>query len=180
MDKLKLEEIFRNIKAFAFDVDGVLTDGGILADLDGELFRTFDSKDGFAFRMASMAGFHTAIITGGRSESIRKRFRTCGVRPEDVYLGSRAKVEDFDDFCTRYGLAPEEVMYFGDDLPDIPVMIKCGCGVAPADAVAEVLGIADYISPCAGGRRCARDTIEKVMKAQGKWILDVGLYKKRF
>ena len=88
-------DIFKTIKAFAFDVDGVLTDGGILANLDGELFRTFDSKDGFGLRMASMAGFPVGIITGGRSESIRKRFLTCGVRPEDVYLGSRDKNDIF-------------------------------------------------------------------------------------
>lgn len=175
-----MEDIFKTIKAFAFDVDGVLTNGGILANLDGELFRTFDSKDGFGLRMASMAGYHLGIITGGRSESIRKRFLTCGVKAEDVYLGSRDKIEDFDDFCSRHGVKPEEVMYFGDDLPDIPVMVKCGCGVAPADAVEEVLEAADYISPKAGGRGCVRDTVEKVMKSQGKWSLDVALYKKKF
>ena len=175
-----MEHILKNIKAFASDVDGVLTDGGILADLDGELFRTFDSKDGFAVRMATMAGYPVGIITGGRSESIRKRFLTCGVEAEDVYLGSRDKIEDFDDFCRRHGLNPEEVMYFGDDLPDIPVMQKCGCGVAPADAVEEVLAAAYYISPCAGGRRCVREAIERVMKLQGRWHLDVGLYKAKF
>lgn len=175
-----MEHILKNIKAFASDVDGVLTDGGILADLDGELFRTFDSKDGFAVRMATMAGYPVGIITGGRSESIRKRFLTCGVEAEDVYLGSRDKIEDFDDFCRRHGLKPEEVMYFGDDLPDIPVMQKCGCGVAPADAVEEVLAAADYISPRAGGRRCVREAIERVMKLQGRWHLDVGLYKAKF
>ena len=166
--------------AFVSVVAGVLTDGGILADLDGELFRTFDSKDGFGIRMATMAGYPVGIITGGRSESIRKRFLTCGVGAEDVYLGSRDKIEDFEDFCSRHGLREEEVMYFGDDLPDIPVMVRCGCGVAPADAVEEVLAAADYVSPYAGGCRCVRDAVEKVMKLQGKWHLDVGLYKARF
>lgn len=180
MGKRNFEEIAGKIKAFAFDVDGVLTDGGILANLDGELFRTFDSKDGFALRMASMAGYAVAIITGGRSESIRKRFMTCGVKPEDVYLGSRAKIEDFHDFCKRHGLAPDEVMYIGDDLPDIPVMLECGCGAAPADAVAEVLEIADYVSPRPGGKACAREAVEKVMRHQGKWQLDVELYKAKF
>ncbi len=175
-----MEDIFKGIKAFVSDVDGVLTDGGILADLDGELFRTFDSKDGFGIRMATMAGYPVGIITGGRSESIRKRFLTCGVGAEDVYLGSRDKIEDFEDFCSRHGLREEEVMYFGDDLPDIPVMVRCGCGVAPADAVEEVLAAADYVSPYAGGCRCVRDAVEKVMKLQGKWHLDVGLYKARF
>lgn len=175
-----MEEVFKKIKAFAFDVDGVLTDGGILADVSGELYRTFDAKDGFALRMAMMKGYHLAIITGGRSESIRMRFRSCGVRPEDVYLGSRAKIEDFEDFCFRHGLQADEVMYFGDDLPDIPVMTACGCGVCPSDAVEEVKEIADLISTKPGGRQCVRETIRMVMEAQGTWKLNVQEYKKHF
>lgn len=175
-----LENAISRIRAFAFDVDGVLTDGGILANLEGELFRTFDSKDGFALRMASMHGYRLAIITGGRSESIRRRFTTCGVRPEDVYLGSRDKIEDFDDFCRRYALSREEVMYFGDDLPDIPVMRACGIGACPSDAVPEVKEAADYISAFPGGKRCCRSAVEMVMKCQGKWVLDVQQYKKKF
>ncbi len=171
---------FKNIKAFAFDVDGVLTDGGILADLKGELYRTFDSKDGMAIRMAVMKGYHLAIITGGRSESIRKRFASCGIKGEDVYLGSRAKIEDFEDFCKRHGLRADEVMYFGDDLPDIPVMLACGCGVCPADAVADVQQIADVISTRVGGRGCAREIIERTMKEHGTWELDVQEYKRHF
>ena len=175
-----MEGRFSKIKAFAFDVDGVLTDGGILADLNGELYRVFDSKDSMAIRMAVMKGFHMAIITGGRSESIRQRFGSCGIKPEDVYLRSRAKIEDFEDFCTRHGLEPEEVMYFGDDLPDIPVMVACGCGVCPSDAVDEVKEIAELISTKPGGKGCAREVIQTVLKEQGKWELDVQAYKKHF
>ena len=175
-----MEERLRKIKAFAFDVDGVLTDGGILADLNGELYRVFDSKDGLAVRMAVMKGYHVAIITGGRSESIRMRFGSCGIRPEDVYLGSRVKIDDFDDFCRRHGISHDEVMYFGDDLPDIPVMTVCGCGVAPSDAVEEVLDAADYVSTRPGGKGCVRETIEMVMKIQGTWELDVQDYKRKF
>ena len=175
-----MENILKGIKAFVFDVDGVLTDGGIFANLDGELLRTFDSKDGFALRMAYMHGYRLGVISGGRSESIRQRFESCGIKPEDVYLGSRAKMEDFEDFCKRHGLAPEEVMYFGDDLPDIPVMEVCGCGVAPADAVEEAIAAADFVSPKDGGKGCVRHAIEMVMKLQGTWELDVQDYKKKF
>lgn len=175
-----MEGRFSKIKAFAFDVDGVLTDGGILADLSGELYRVFDSKDGMAIRMAVMKGYHMAIITGGRSESIRQRFGSCGIKPEDVYLRSRAKIEDFEDFCRRHGLEPDEVMYFGDDLPDIPVMTACGCGACPSDAVEEVKEIAGIISSKPGGKGCAREIIQMVMKEQGKWELDVQAYKKHF
>ncbi len=130
--------------------------------------------------MAYLKGYRLAIITGGRSESIRKRFTTCGIRPEDVYLGSRAKIDDFNDFCTRYGLQADEVMYFGDDLPDIPVMVACGCGACPSDAVDEVKEIADHVSSRPGGKGCAREMIEMVMKEKGEWGLDVQAYKKHF
>ena len=175
-----MENILKGIKAFVFDVDGVLTDGGIFANLDGELLRTFDSKDGFALRMAYMHGYRLGVISGGRSESIRKRVQQCGMKAEDVYLGSRDKIEDFEDFCRKHDLGPEEVMYFGDDLPDIPVMTVCGCGVAPSDAVDDVLEAADHGSTKPGGKGCVRETIEMVMKLQGTWELDVQDYKRKF
>ena len=175
-----MENILKGIKAFVFDVDGVLTDGGIFANLDGELLRTFDSKDGFALRMAYMKGYRLGVISGGRSESIRKRVQQCGMKAEDVYLGSRDKIEDFEDFCRKHDLGPEEVMYFGDDLPDIPVMTVCGCGVAPSDAVDDVLEAADHVSTKPGGKGCVRETIEMVMKLQGTWELDVQDYKRKF
>ena len=168
------------IKAFVFDVDGVLTDGGLLADLHGEFYRTFDSKDGFGLRMAMMHGYRLGIITGGRSEGIKMRFLACGFKQEDIYLWSRDKMEEFSDFCKRHGLSAEEVMYFGDDIPDIPVMKACGCGVAPADAVEDVKEIADLISTRPGGKGCVRECIEMVMKSHGTWQLDVEDYKKKF
>ena len=175
-----MEEKFRKIKAVAFDVDGVITDGGILAMPNGDLLRVFDAKDSFGIRMAKMNGLHTCIITGGSSESIVKRFSVCGIDQEDIYLHSRIKINDFNDFCTKHLLKPEEVMYFGDDLPDIPVLKACGIGVAPADAAEEVKEIADYVSPYNGGHGCVRHTIEMVLKSQDRWQLDDQLYKKMF
>lgn len=175
-----MEETFKKIKAFAFDVDGVLTDGGIFANLDGELFRTFDAKDAFALRMAHMNGYHLCSITGGRSESIRKRLTTCGFKPEDVYLGSRIKMDDFNDFCSRHGLAADEVMYFGDDIPDVPVLKACGCGVCPSDAVDEAKEAADLVSDYPGGKLCVRKTLEAVMKAQDRWDVNFETYKRMF
>ena len=168
------------IKAFVFDVDGVLTDGGLLADLNGEFYRTFDSKDGFGLRMAKMHDYHLGIITGGRSESIKMRFLACGFKQEDIYLHSRDKMEDIADFCKRNRISTEEVMYFGDDLPDIPVMLACGCGVAPADAVDEAKAAADYISTRPGGKGCVRECIEMVLKQNNQWFLDTEEYKKKF
>ncbi len=174
------ETAWEKIKAFAFDIDGVLTSDGLLATETGELYRTFCSKDGFAMRMAGMRGYPIAIITGARSTSIRKRFLTCGVEEEDIFLGSRDKMKDFRKFCERHSLVPEEVLYAGDDIPDIAVMQACGIGACPADSVPETLAIADYISPRKGGQEFAREVIERVMKLHGDWVFDVGLYEAKY
>ena len=179
-DKPQLDMDLSKIKAVAFDVDGILTDGGILAMPDGDLLRVFDSKDAFGIRMARMKGIIPAIITGGSSESIAHRMVMVGVAREDIYLHSRYKLEDFQDFCRRHNLQPEEVMYFGDDLPDIDVLKACGCAVAPADAVPEVKEVADIVSPFNGGKGCVRHAMELLLKSRGQWSLDSGVYKKMF
>ena len=171
---------FSAIKAFAFDIDGVMTDGGILCDLQGELYRTFDAKDSFAVRMAAMNGYPVATITGGRSESIRQRMLGCGVPPEDIFLAARDKYVDFKKFCERYGLEEGSVMFFGDDVPDMDVLKSCGCGVCPADAVEEVKAIADWVSDYPGGRGCLRNAIEQVLRQQGRWTFDPERYKQLF
>lgn len=171
---------YSKIKAFAFDIDGVMTDGGLLGDLNGEFYRTYDAKDGFAVRMATMNGYVVGVITGGSSLSIKARFRACGIPAEDIYLHSRDKMEDFQDFCARHDLLPENVMYFGDDVPDMDVIKACGIGVCPADAMPDVKAVADYVSPFPGGKGCIRECFETVMKSQGRWIFDTGVYKKDF
>ena len=168
------------IKAFAFDIDGVATDGSILCTSDGDLLRIYDAKDGFAIRMAVMQGFPVAVITGGSSESIRKRMLASGLKPEDVFLHCRNKMDEFGQFCERYNLQPEDVMYFGDDVPDIELLHVAGCGVCPSDAVEEAKAAADLVSTKPGGKGCLRDTIEKVMRAQGRWVFDTDVYKKKF
>ena len=168
------------IKAFAYDIDGVATDGSILCIPGGDLLRVYDAKDSFAVRMATMNGYPVAVITGGSSLSIRERMVTTGLKPEDVFLHCRNKMDEFRQFCERYDLQPEDVMYFGDDIPDIEVIRACGCGVCPSDAVEEVKAAADYVSPFPGGKGCLRDTIEKVMRAQGRWVFDTDVYKKKF
>ncbi|MBR1700239.1 MAG: HAD hydrolase family protein [Bacteroidales bacterium] len=168
------------IKAFAFDIDGVATDGGVFCDGDGDLLRTYDAKDGFAIRMAVMHGYPVAVITGGSSESIRKRMVTSGIKAEDVFLHCRDKREQFARFCSRYGLDPSEVMYFGDDVPDIDVLQACGCGVCPSDAVEQVKEIADWVSSRPGGKGCLRECIETTLRTHGKWTFDPVLYKQKF
>lgn len=175
-----MELDYSKIRAFAFDVDGVMTDGGLLCDLNGELYRTFNAKDCFSVRMARLNGYPVAVITGGRSKSILARFRTCGVDEGDVYLNSRNKIKDLDIFCGKHSLSADEVMYFGDDIPDVCALKACGIGICPSDACTEAKEAADMVSSFPGGNGCVRDGIETTLRCQGKWIFDVDQYEKRF
>ncbi len=155
------------IKAFAFDVDGVFTDGSVICNTDGDLLRTYNSKDGFALRMAYLNKYPIAIITGGQSSSIVKRFLPN--LANEVYMKSLNKVPTLMEFCEKYNLKPEDIAYIGDDIPDIPVLKIVGLSVCPADAVREVKEVCEYISIYNGGKGCVRDLVEQVMKIQGKW-----------
>lgn len=171
--KTKLKEI----KGFAFDVDGVFTDGSVLVMPDGDMLRSHNAKDGFGLRWAILRDYPVGIITGAYSESVRKRFEGVGVKPENIFLKSRDKMPDFYKFCEQNGITPEEVIFVGDDIPDIPLLKACGLAVCPCDAVQEVKDVCDYISLYPGGRGCVRDIIEQVLKIQGKWEFDANLYE---
>lgn len=158
----------KKIKALAFDVDGVLSADVIPLHPSGEPMRTVNIKDGYAIQLAVKQGLHIAIITGGKTEAVRQRFAGLGV--PDLYLGSAVKIHDYRDFRDKYGLADEEILYMGDDIPDMEVMRECGLPCCPKDAAPEVKSIAKYISYADGGYGCGRDVVEQVMKAQGKWM----------
>lgn len=164
------KELLRDIKALAFDVDGVLSANFIPMTPDGEPQRTANIKDGYALQYAVKRGYRIAIITGAVCKSIEVRYRKLGI--EDIYTGSSDKITDYENFKDKYGLKDCQVMYMGDDLPDLPVLHKAGISCCPADAAVEVLDIADYISPYEGGKGCARDIIEQIMKSQDKWASD--------
>lgn len=158
------------IKAFIFDVDGVLSPNSVPLSLTGEPMRMVNIKDGYAINLAVKHGYSVAIITGADTENIRLRFSRLGVK--DIYMKSRVKITDLNDYMQKTGFKPEEILYSGDDLPDYHVMEAVGLAVAPADAAPEIKGVAQYISHCKGGDGVARDVIEQVMKAQGKWMGD--------
>ena len=161
-DKLK------NIKGFVFDVDGVWTNGYVYVDGNGKQMRTTNTKDGYAVHYASKIGYSIGIITGGKCESIIGRFNDLGVH--DVYTQASDKVQQLEEFLKKNNLTAKEVMYMGDDIPDIRAMKKCGLKVCPADAVHEVLEIADYISDKKGGEGCIRDVVEQTLRSQDKWL----------
>lgn len=156
------------IKSFIFDIDGVLSPNSIPLSREGEPMRMVNIKDGFAINLAVQNGYGVAIITGADTENIRLRFSRLGVK--DIYMKSKIKINDLNDYMQKTGYKPEEILYAGDDLPDYHVMQTVGLSVAPADAAVEIRGIAKYISHRNGGDGIARDVIEQVMKAQGKWM----------
>lgn len=156
------------IKAFVFDVDGVLSCDVVSLSPEGDPMRTVNIKDGYALQLAVKKGFQVAIITGGYTEAVKVRFARLGIT--HIYMKSAVKVHDYTDFLKKTGLAPEEILYAGDDIPDYEVMKLVGLPVAPADAAPEIKKIARYISHKKGGEGVARDVIEQTMKAQGHWM----------
>lgn len=158
------------IKALMLDVDGVLSKETISMNEDGIPERTVNIKDGYAIQLAVKLGVLVAIVTGGNSEAIYKRYRNLGV--EEIHLGSKIKIEVFRELLAKYNLNADEVIFMGDDIPDYEVMQACGCPCCPKDAAAEIRAISTYISLRKGGRGCVRDVLEQVMKAQEKWNLD--------
>ena len=151
----------KKIKALVFDVDGVLSANVIPMSSDGEPMRTVNIKDGYALHLACKQGLLLGIITGGRSEAVRKRFMALGIPSEDIYMASSVN-----------GLKNEEILYVGDDIPDIEVMRECGLPCCPKDASAEVKTVSRYISYANGGYGCGRDVVEQVLKVQGLWMDD--------
>ncbi len=160
----------RRIRALVFDVDGVLSTSTIALAEDGTPLRTANIKDGYALQLAVKMGLQVGIISGARVDAIRVRYNGLGVT--EVHLGASVKIGVFRDFLTRHGLAAEEVLYMGDDIPDLEVMRVCGLPCCPRDAVAEVREAATYVSDFDGGQGCVRDVVEQVLRAQGLWLKD--------
>ena len=158
---------FELITTFVFDVDGVFTNGEVLVMENGDMLRTMSTRDGQAVRYAIEAGYRVVVITKGASEGVRKRFDYLGLT--DIYDKLKDKAASYDDLLAKYNLKNEEILYMGDDLPDIVLLKKAGISACPADAVTEVLQLARYISPFNGGKGCVRDVIEKTMRLQGTW-----------
>lgn len=161
------KELMPQISTFIFDVDGVLTDGSVHVFENGELVRQMNIKDGYALKTAVDSGFKVCIISGGSNEGVRSRLSNLGLT--DIYLGAHNKIEQYEEILKKYDLNPENVLYMGDDIPDYPVMKLVGLPCCPKDAANEIQGISKYISQKNGGKGCARDVIEQVLKVQGKW-----------
>lgn len=156
------------IKALAFDIDGVLSAETITLHPSGEPLRTANIKDGYAVQLAVKQGIHVAIITGGNTEAVRTRYSKLGV--SELYMGSAVKILDYRKWRDSLGLQDNEILYMGDDIPDIEVLQTVGLPCCPADAVPEVKAVCKYISQKVGGHGCGRDVIEQVLKAKNLWM----------
>lgn len=169
-------EKFKSIRTFVFDVDGVMTDGSVLVYETGEQVRRMSTRDGYSLQLAVKKGYRVVVISGGSSEGVRQRLQYLGIR--DIYLQVHDKVAVLVEYAKEHGLAEKDMLYMGDDIPDHAAMQHVGLACAPADAAPEIRHIAAYISSFNGGQGCVRDVIEKVLKLNGHWDLDVHVASK--
>ena len=156
------------IRAFVFDIDGVLSPSVIPMSSTGEPMRMLNIKDGYALQLAVKHGYRIAILTGANTKAVEVRYRGLGIT--DVFLAAAVKLPILRQWMCDNNLRAEQVAYCGDDIPDLHCMSEVGLPVAPADAAPEVIAVAKYVTRCNGGYGVARDVIEQVMKAQGKWL----------
>ena len=161
------KEILHTIDTLIFDVDGVLTDGSLIVNSDGELLRKMNVKDGYALKAAIVSGLNLVIISGGTNEGVRERLKILGIK--HIYLGAHNKLNQLNKYIDSTSTGLNKIMYMGDDIPDIPVMKLVGLACCPQDAVNEVKEISNYVSDKNGGKGAVRDIIEQIMKIKKSW-----------
>lgn len=158
------------ITTFIFDVDGVLTDGSVILESSGEMVRTMHTKDGYALQHAVKKEYHIVIISGGSSVMVKKRLEGLGI--EHIYLGKDHKLPVLNEHLQKHNISINQVLYMGDDIPDLPCLKEVGVSSCPNDASVEVREVCDYISHINGGKGCVRDVLEQTMRIQNKWMDD--------
>lgn len=149
------------------DVDGVLTDGSLYYDRRGEALKRFHVRDGLALKLAQRAGLRVGLLSGRESPALERRAAELGL--DALLAGHRDKDAVFDEFLRRHDTVPRQVAYIGDDLPDLPVLGRCGLAFAPADAAEEVRAVAHRILARPGGAGAVREMVEMVLRARGDW-----------
>lgn len=155
------------IRLILTDCDGVLTDGSLYYDGQGEALKVFHIHDGLAFKLAHQVGLKTGIISGRKSVALELRARELNVA--HLYHGNDAKRAAYEEICAAENLHDEQIAYLGDDLHDLELLHRVGFAIAVADAVAEVKAAAHFITTRNGGRGAFREAVELILKAQNKW-----------
>jgi 3-deoxy-D-manno-octulosonate 8-phosphate phosphatase (KDO 8-P phosphatase) len=163
----QLRERALKVTTVIFDVDGVLTDGGIILDSSGAETKRFNVQDGSGLKYLRRSGYELAIISGRESSAVAARAANLGI--EHVYQGAKRKIKAYEDLKRKLGVSDEQVAYVGDDLPDVPVMRQCALAVAVANARPEVRAVAHYVTSVGGGGGAAREAAEWLLKLSGKW-----------
>lgn len=169
-------ESFQPVTTFVFDVDGVLTDSTVLLLENGLQARRMNVKDGLALQMALAKGYRVVIISGGYSEPVLKRLQYLGI--EEIFLANKNKLQFIQEYKAAKGLEWSQILYMGDDLPDVGLLQLTGVSACPADAVAEVKAVCNYISTLKGGTGCVRDVIEKVLRLNDHWHYETEIVSK--
>jgi len=162
-----MNERLMAIQLLLLDVDGVMTDGGIIYDGNGLETKIFNVKDGHGIKMLQRAGIEVGIITGRSSAVVDVRAQELGI--ELVYQGALRKLESYEDVKLKTGLIDSQIAYMGDDIIDVPVMRRVGFAAAPQDALAEAKRAAHYIASCNGGRGAVREVCDLILKGRGAW-----------
>jgi len=157
-----------SIKAFVFDIDGVLSLQTISLNAFGVPNRTINLRDGYAIQLAVKKGYLIGIISGSNSKEYQKRLKFLGV--SNIYLNSRSKLEHYINFKNRFSLNDSEILFMGDDIPDFEVMKVAGVPVCPSDADSEIKQVSSYVSDKKGGEGCVRDVIEQVLRLHNNWM----------
>ena len=170
---MNIQDRFSKISTFIFDMDGVLTDGTVLLLDSGVQARRMSIRDGYALQLAVKKGYRVVVISGGTSDAVKERLDKLGVK--DCFLKVDDKKGKLSEYVAEHGLKWEEILFMGDDIPDHASMQLTGLPCCPADAASEIKQCSHYISPIAGGKGCARDVIEKVLKLNGHWNLDTSV-----
>jgi 3-deoxy-D-manno-octulosonate 8-phosphate phosphatase (KDO 8-P phosphatase) len=156
------------VKAFIFDIDGVLSLQTISLNTFGVPNRTINLRDGYALQLAVKRGYYIGVISGGRPKEYQKRLKQLGIT--DVYLNSSTKIDHFNNFLKKHNLDKSDVLFMGDDIPDFEVMKQAGVPVCPSDADSEIKQVSAYISDKKGGEGCVRDVIEQVLRLHNNWM----------
>ncbi|MCE5311772.1 MAG: HAD-IIIA family hydrolase [Nitrospiraceae bacterium] len=164
------------IKMLILDVDGVMTDGGIIFDNNANELKVFNVRDGHGIKMLQKAGIAVGIITGRESKVVARRAKDLGIK--EVHQGYKVKTDALSKIYGKYGLKKDEVAFVGDDVVDIPVLIRVGLAIAVADAVAEAKSAAHHVTKNNGGRGAVREVCELILKSSGKWKAFIDGYNK--
>ncbi len=165
--KMELKKKLQNIKLFVMDVDGILTNGEIVLDHNGNELKIFDVQDGYGIVLLRKTGIKTAIITARKSKAVELRAKDLGI--DKVYQNASPKLDAFKKIIKAMNVKKSEVCYMGDDLPDLCVLTCVGVAITVPNAVKEVQQCVNYVTENEGGAGAVREVVEMILKAQSKW-----------